>query len=669
MDGVIIPNVEGICNKLGIDYNKITNYNIDKCKQLSDKEKASIKAHFSDISLIRNFGAVLGTQRLSEVSELYEVCFHSMCPDNDNAEYKKELIREYLPDIADKNIKLEMFNSFEKVFEETDILVEDCLENLLANIGRFRIGYLIDAPYNQCDLSKYPSIKRVESLDKLMWALLDKKYVNIYENKTSMVVYDYPSNRLKVVDKDDYYIDESEMINEKMLFESERDIKAVIVTKVIEFKETSEKKGLKVYRVRLIDGVECSYDRVMIDEDLEDYRNKGYTVFKWDVVPLEVNKTGYYKVEADLLEGTRLDSDTIENIGEYSNRVEHVDGDDELLIYNGSYVRIRNDALCNWDFSEEMGGVHKLDNCVVLGGIDCKILPLSKKPIKDYKSYEIKQNILGNAVKVIGNALLVKMFNGKVLNVPDELESVSIAGTNVNHIKAYKVHDVDFGINRGSSSVLEVEKYSDDLPMIAYSSNIHATGLRGIIVNDLSSIPDDKLIRMILCERDVELRNFYNRLSKEQLELIRGYMSACEAICLDRGSKFYSLNDHALYVVKKSLLNLYRTYRLLYNRNILPKEFGSLNYNNDNWIEEIDACNVIKSGKAYVGDLKKLVEDGRAIEVYTKNDYLGTMISYFVKGTPEADKGYGFLHIGYEYVTYNPDDKRFDFKEFLKLQY
>lgn len=162
IDGVIIPLIETICRKHGIDFNKITEYSISKCDRLTKKEKSLIYREFTNVEIFRAAGIYDGALDINEIAQRNDVFIDSNNVVQDIAFYKAELINRIIPSVKDIKLSVSIKG---KDFKETDIVVEDCVANLLDNIQVYRAGILITRPwntsFNERDHSK---IIRVNSL-------------------------------------------------------------------------------------------------------------------------------------------------------------------------------------------------------------------------------------------------------------------------------------------------------------------------------------------------------------------------------------------------------------------------------------------------------------------------------------------------------------------------
>lgn len=179
LDGVVIPNVEKTCELYGIDFNKITEYRIDHCKLLTEHEKRRIKSGFGSVEAFKYSGLCCGAEFLEEIARKCELYIHSLSFNDDIKEYKKMLLKGVIPSLREENINLEIYSEYTvKEIEKTDIIVEDCLENLINNYTKFDKAYLIDYLYNRnVDLSKYPKIVRVANLKHCIDRLLKEDLV------------------------------------------------------------------------------------------------------------------------------------------------------------------------------------------------------------------------------------------------------------------------------------------------------------------------------------------------------------------------------------------------------------------------------------------------------------------------------------------------------------
>ena len=175
LDGVIIPNIEKSCELFGIDYTKITTYKINDCKLLTEEEKAKIKSGFTRAEIFEYSGTSFGSEYMEDLAQKCEMHINSLCGSDEVKEYKKELLKKLIPSLNFDNINLGDCGEFVvKLFDETDVVVEDCLENLLNNYDKFKRAYLIDHLYNRdIDISKYDKIIRVSNLKQAIDKILE----------------------------------------------------------------------------------------------------------------------------------------------------------------------------------------------------------------------------------------------------------------------------------------------------------------------------------------------------------------------------------------------------------------------------------------------------------------------------------------------------------------
>lgn len=176
LDGVVIPNVEKSCELFGIDFNKITTYRIDNCELLTEEEKTQIKQGFTQAEVFRYSGISYGSECIERLAQKCELHINSLCGSDEVREYKRELLKELIPSLNFENVNFGDCGEFVvKVIDKTDIVVEDCLENLLDNYETFNRAYLIDHLYNRdVNISEYPKIIRVPNLKHAINRILEE---------------------------------------------------------------------------------------------------------------------------------------------------------------------------------------------------------------------------------------------------------------------------------------------------------------------------------------------------------------------------------------------------------------------------------------------------------------------------------------------------------------
>lgn len=179
LDGVVIPNVEKSCELYGIDFDKITTYRIDSCELLTEEEKRQIKFGFGSVDAFIYSGVSQGAEHLEKLAQNCILHINSLSCNNDIKEYKRELLKMLIPSLLEENLTLGVYSDFiVKEIEKTDIVVEDCLENLVENYDTFEKAYLIDHLYNRDrDLSQYPKIVRVNDLEHCIDKILNEDLV------------------------------------------------------------------------------------------------------------------------------------------------------------------------------------------------------------------------------------------------------------------------------------------------------------------------------------------------------------------------------------------------------------------------------------------------------------------------------------------------------------
>lgn len=168
LDGVIFPLVPYICDMCGIDKTKQTDHNIFKCDLFTKDEQDTIVSYFGTREIYEKCGTYDGSKKLKDIAEIADVYINSWCI-GDDRDIKKEIIHSLAPNIPEKNM---MFGApfTKKEFIHSDYIVEDNLDNVLANLDSAKYFILINTPYNQGDLPD--KVIRVNDLNECMDILL-----------------------------------------------------------------------------------------------------------------------------------------------------------------------------------------------------------------------------------------------------------------------------------------------------------------------------------------------------------------------------------------------------------------------------------------------------------------------------------------------------------------
>jgi len=173
VDDVLIPLADYICETWGIDYNKLTVYNINDNNLLTDMEKKVILREFNNPEVFESAGFYKGIERLNELGKdkSFELRLVTESCNVDVKNRKAKLLHDALKDVQNLNIYLIDINEKVGFLNHCDIFVEDNVNNLLKCYGRYEYGILIDKPHNKLSeemASKYPKIHRVKNLMEAM---------------------------------------------------------------------------------------------------------------------------------------------------------------------------------------------------------------------------------------------------------------------------------------------------------------------------------------------------------------------------------------------------------------------------------------------------------------------------------------------------------------------
>lgn len=180
VDGVIIDEIKYVCEKNNIPYNNIKDFHITKCVEdgLITKEQGDIIIKsFTKESNYRLAGLETGAARLEWIARNSKFHINSLSCSEEVREFKKTLLSRLIPS-AELNLTLigaEVGkDKYDKKVKRTDIFVEDRAETLVDKQDTFVLGYLIDRPWNKwLDTSKYPNIRRVQSLNAAVQFIQD----------------------------------------------------------------------------------------------------------------------------------------------------------------------------------------------------------------------------------------------------------------------------------------------------------------------------------------------------------------------------------------------------------------------------------------------------------------------------------------------------------------
>ena len=173
LEGVLIEHLEYTLKQLSLDISLINQYRIGNIASLSSDNKKKILDSFSDVETFRE--ANKHSDVLKRIAEKHTVYINSFSCTSDIADYKLDWIKESNAKIDVKNIKMTILGgdtsgSGDKIIRETDVYIEDCLENLIVNKDKFKTGILIDKPYNReiVDCSKIKRVGNIYEAEQLI---------------------------------------------------------------------------------------------------------------------------------------------------------------------------------------------------------------------------------------------------------------------------------------------------------------------------------------------------------------------------------------------------------------------------------------------------------------------------------------------------------------------
>lgn len=187
LDGVLNGLNEYVFRQLGIEHklDKLKYYNIARNTHiLRDREIRDILNMYGEANSFISCGAIEGADRITNVEERYpgkvRVMVNSLCYSLQAAEAKRLWLRKYTK-VKEENIVLQ-YGTVKDGVENADIVVEDCLKNLL-DIKCSRAKILLDKPYNRFSESMWTSlgITRVRDLNESI-----KKVEEIVKNGYGM---------------------------------------------------------------------------------------------------------------------------------------------------------------------------------------------------------------------------------------------------------------------------------------------------------------------------------------------------------------------------------------------------------------------------------------------------------------------------------------------------
>ena len=149
-DGVLLALNEVAHAYAGIDLNKRTHYRlrVDEEAEIITKEQAEklLKA-YNSVETFKKAKFYPGSDGIVKVEKNNAAVYiHSLSYNEEITNYKRKLLQEKYPKLPSDRFILESGND-KSVLDDIDVLVEDCLENVLASKARLG-NVLIRKPYN-----------------------------------------------------------------------------------------------------------------------------------------------------------------------------------------------------------------------------------------------------------------------------------------------------------------------------------------------------------------------------------------------------------------------------------------------------------------------------------------------------------------------------------------
>lgn len=171
LDGVILDSFDYICSKFNVDATKIDTYNLHD----SDLPKSLVDQIFSYYKLGRvdEYPLYIGVDKIRNLHKLgAEIAINSLALSDTEASNKLEFVHRQFDFIKDKDIFISKFDHRDysnKLILNTDIMVEDNLDNLINNRKSIGLGIIIDKPYNrQSYFKNFRNMIRVKNLSQAL---------------------------------------------------------------------------------------------------------------------------------------------------------------------------------------------------------------------------------------------------------------------------------------------------------------------------------------------------------------------------------------------------------------------------------------------------------------------------------------------------------------------
>ena len=165
----VVIDIYNMRHKTNIKINDLTTYKFHNCldKAMADE----FISYFNEKLLYENLWPIKGSRAvLKALTDIGHKIYIVTATDSKNLVWKEELIEKFFPYIPKKNV----IKLHKKELLNTDILIDDCLENLI-NISAEKICF--NYPWNQTDNDIY-NVHRVNS-----WVEIIKIINDIERNK------------------------------------------------------------------------------------------------------------------------------------------------------------------------------------------------------------------------------------------------------------------------------------------------------------------------------------------------------------------------------------------------------------------------------------------------------------------------------------------------------
>lgn len=175
---VVVYDVDDVLNELnnyvadtvGIPHSAINRYKISEIDGITDEQKGAIIELYKQVDTFKNCNwkpSMVDICRV-QVSGEAEVHIHSTSMNQDIADFKRAYLLKSIPGLTEDNLSLVTTGEVKDPHSKADIIVEDCIDNLLKYDSTV-IKILIDTPHNQFEDygidARNSDIIRVKNLD------------------------------------------------------------------------------------------------------------------------------------------------------------------------------------------------------------------------------------------------------------------------------------------------------------------------------------------------------------------------------------------------------------------------------------------------------------------------------------------------------------------------